>query len=156
VEIEIGLPGRSHWLTAAAIGFLALALAGLALLGRAVSPVESGHLVVLSPERWQAVGLQRQALAETQKLQEDISALHGLLEAGQPDPVQAMLLAERVFARQREGTSATAAARQAVTDAAAEAARYMTGASTRQQALDAYAGAVARVEVLSASKARDR
>lgn len=156
MEIEIGLPGRSHWLTAAAIGCFALVLAGLALLGRAVSPVESGRLVVLSPERWQAAGLQRQALAETQKLQEDVTALHGLLDATQPDPVQAMLLAERVFARQREGTSATAAARQAVTDAAAEAARYMTGASSRQQALDAYAAALARVEMLNAGQARDK
>lgn len=120
MEIELGTWPAKRML----FGCLAvLLLVGLALLGRGVTPVEADSPVVLTPARWAAANLSRQAHAETVRLQRDAGELRALLAgpAG-PDPVQALLLAQRLYAGHRQGTSATAGARQALTLAPAQTA----------------------------------
>ena len=65
MEIELGTWPAKRML----FGCLAvLALIGLALLGRGVTPVEADSPTVLTPARWAAASLSRQARAETVRL----------------------------------------------------------------------------------------
>jgi len=128
-----------------------LVLVGLAFLGRGVTPVEGDSPVILTPARWAAASLSRQAHVETVRLQRDAGELRAFLAGpASPDPVQAMLLAQRLYAGHRQGTSATAGARQALIDAAATTARYASGAVPREQAVAALNDALARIQVLAA------
>lgn len=147
MEIELGTWPAKRML----FGFLtALVLIGLALLGRGVTPVEADRPAVLTPARWTAASLARQARAETARLQQDAGELRAFLAGpANPDPVQAMLLAQRLYAGHRQGTSATAGARQALIDAAATAARYASGAASRDQAVTALNEALARIQALA-------
>lgn len=147
MEIELGAwPARRTVLGCLA----ALILVGLALLGRGVTPVEADRPAILTPARWAAASLSRQAHAETGRLQRDAGELRAFLAGpASPDPVQAMLLAQRLYAGHRQGTSATAGARQALIDAAATAARYASGAASRDQAVAALNEALARIQVLA-------
>jgi hypothetical protein len=149
MEIELGTWPAKRML----FGCLAvLALVGLALLGRGVTPVEADGPAVLTPARWAAANLSRQARAETERLERDAGDLRTFLAGpASPDPVQAMLLAQRLHAGHRQGTSATAGARQALIDAAATIARYASGAVPREQAVTALNDALARIKVLSGS-----
>lgn len=154
MEIELGAwPARR-----AVLGWLAaLALVGLACLGRGVTPVEAGRPAALTPARWAAAGLVRQVHAETERLQRDAGALRASLAApGNPDPVAAMLLAQRLYAGHRQGAPATAGARQALIDAAATAARYASGGAARDQAVAALNEALARIQALAPAGADDR
>ena len=148
MEIELGgWPDKRVLLGCLA----ALVLVGLALLGRGVTPVEADGPTVLTPAAWAAANLSRQARAETERLQRDASELRALLASpAPPDPVQALLLAQRLYAAHRQGTSATAGARQALIDAAATSARYASGAVPREQAVAALNDALARIKVLAA------
>lgn len=147
MEIELGTWPAKRML----FGCLAvLVLVGLAFLGRGVTPVEGDRPVILTPARWAAAHLSRQAHAETVRLQRDAGELRAFLAGpASPDPVQAMLLAQRLYAGHRQGTSATAGARQALIDAAATAARYASGAASRDQAVAALNEALARIQVLA-------
>jgi len=71
-----------------------------------------------------------------------------LTAAEPPDAVQAMLLAQRIYAGQRSGTAATATARAALVDAAAAVARYAGGGLTRQSAIEAVNAALERIRAL--------
>lgn len=114
--------------------FIILALGGL---GYAVTPVDVDGLVMLTPERWQAAALARQAMAEAEIVQQDLASLNRLLSAENPDPVTAMLLAQRIYANNKTGTSATAAVRTTLIEASEVAARYATGAAERNAAVSA-------------------
>jgi len=147
MEIELGTwPARRMLFGCLAV----VVLVGLALVGRGVTPVAGDSPVVLTPARWAAARLSRQAHAETERLQRDAGELRALLAGpASPDPVQALLLAQRLYAAHRQGTSATAGARQALIDAAATAARYASGAVPREQAVTALNDALARIKVLA-------
>lgn len=158
MEIEFALPQPrlGAWIGVAIL----LAGLGLGLLGRVATPVqEDGAVVLLTPERWQTLALSRAAQAETEALQRDTEAIQGLLdqapEGYPPDPVAAMLLAEGIYARQRDGTSATAAARQATIDAAETIARYAAGSIAQAEAIDALNRALLRLAILTHSAGHD-
>jgi hypothetical protein len=148
--MEINLNLRQLALGAAAIGLIVL----LAVVGHAVTPVAEGSRswppprLVLTPERWEAAALARKAGAEIVRLEVDGRALATLAAAEPPDAVQAMLLAQRIYAGQRSGTAATATARAALVDAAAAVARYAGGGLTRQAAIEAVNAALARIRAL--------
>ena len=143
--MEVSLDFGKAW--RASLG-VCLALA-LLLIGRAASPVEADRPVVLTPDRWQAAALARKAGAEIVRLAADAQALHGLAAREPPDAIQAMLLAQRIYAGHRQGTTATAPARQALTAAAEATARYASGGVPRQTAVDAVNAALARIRVLT-------
>jgi len=60
-----------------------------------------------------------------------------------------MLLAQRIYATHRTGSTATVAARQHLIAAAEITARYAVGAASRQDAIAAYQDAMASIEALS-------
>ncbi len=123
---------------------------GFGLLGAAVTPVDAqGEPMLLTAGRWTAARLARQAKAETEALVKDAAELRRLLEREHPDPIDAMLLAQRLYAEHRTGSTATVAARQALIAAAEVIARYAVGAAARQEAIDAYHAAMASIEALS-------
>lgn len=133
--MEIRLPTeRVEWVAWGALA-LALLVSGLLVVGRVVTPVEAGRAVLLTPDRWQAGKLARQARQETVQLHRDTQALLTLLAEPTPDPVAAMLLAQGIYARHRSGTSATGAARQALITAAEVSAAATTGSRPRDEAL---------------------
>lgn len=123
-------------------------LVGLALLGRGVTPVVEDAPQILTPERRQAFVLAQRARAEIGRLETDLHALQRLLLAEPPDAVEAMLLAQRIYAAQRDGTAATATARTALIDAAAAVTRYAAGGLSRQAAVEAVNAAVTRLRAL--------
>lgn len=147
MEIEIGFSNRQARIGVIAAVLLVVVI-GLGFLGRVVTPMEADTLVLLTPDRWQAAGLARQAATETVRLQTDGTALYELLNNTNSDPVTAMLLTERIYARHKSGTSATATARHALIDAAAVAARYTAGSATYDEAILALNGAFARIDAL--------
>jgi len=145
MEMEISLPASPSVSIALLLLLFCLGLSGL---GYAVTPWETGEAVLLTPERWAAMQLARQARRETIALQRDVVQLSRLLAEDAPDPVTAMLLAQGIYARQRTGTSATAPARQAAVEAASLAARYAAGTVSYEQTLAAHTVALARLRTL--------
>jgi len=137
------------------VGIVGLILV-FGLIGRSVSPVAAGKPQVLTPERWEAAALARRAGAEIVRLQADGKALRAAVSKEPPDAVEAMLLAQRIYAGQREGTAATAGARTAVVEAAAAVARYAGGGSSRQAAIDAVNAALDRIATLSGQPTSER
>lgn len=143
--MEISLDFGKAW--QAALGLI-VALA-LLLIGRAASPVIADRPVVLTPDRWQAAALARKAGAEIVRLAADAQTLHDLAARETPDAIRAMLLAQHIYAGHRQGTTATAPARQALIAAAEATARYASGGVTRQTAVDAVNAALERIRVLT-------
>ena len=133
----------------AAVALLLVAL-GLGLLGARVTPVEGGEPQLLTAGRWTAARLARQANAETRTLVADADDLGELLARDHPDPIAAMLLAQRIYAEHRAGSTATVAARQRLIAAAEVAARYAVGAASRQDAIAAYNAAQRSIQSLAA------
>ena len=132
------------------VALLLAVLIGFGLLGAAVTPVDAqGEPMLLTAQRWTAARLARQANAETEALVKDAEELRRLLERGHPDPIAAMLLAQRLYAEHRTGSTATVTARQALIAAAEVIARYAVGAATRQDAIDAHHAAMTSIEALS-------
>jgi len=134
---------RLSWPTL--IATLLAVLVVLAVFGAMVTPAQAGEPELISPDRWTAARLARQAQAEAQALMHNASQLHDLLEADQPEPVAAMLLAQRIYAVHREGTSATGSARLALISAAEFSARYAVGELPRQTAVTALNNALERI-----------
>jgi hypothetical protein len=151
MSIELSLTHRHRFVYLGLL--LLLGLGGLGLLGHAVTPVEGGTPRLLSPDRWRAAALAREARAETERLHEDADRLLALLDAPQPEPVTAMLLAQGIYARQRTGTSATAPARQALIAAAEAAARYASGTLSEADLVAAVEAAFHRLDLLLAPPA---
>ena len=60
-----------------------------------------------------------------------------------------MLLAQRIYAEHRTGSTATVAARQRLIAAAEVTARYAVGAASHQDAIDAYQAAIDSIQTLS-------
>ena len=112
-----------------------------------MTPLEGATPVLLTPERWQGAALARQASAETTSVEADLMVLQRTLEGGKPDPVPAMLLAQRIYARHHAGASATAPARTLLIEAAAAAARYAAGSTDRTTAIEALTAAQERLKI---------
>jgi hypothetical protein len=142
--MEISLRQDRLW----PLNLATLALVALAVLGRAVTPILGGRPAILTPERRQARLLTHAAAAETTRLVADARLLRDLAEHEPPDPIAAMLLAQRIYAAHRQGTAATAAARQALIAAAEATARYAGGGLSRQEAVANVNAALARVGAL--------
>lgn len=143
MEIDLGALRTQYKL-----GLSAALVLALLLLGAVVTPVENDRPQLLSPQRWTLAHLARQATAETARLVADAQALHATLAAPAPDPIQTMTLAQRIYVTQRTGTPATAAARQALIEAAAAAARYSAGGLARAAALETVNAALERIRIL--------
>lgn len=137
----------------AVLAVLLAVLIGLGVLGTAVTPITAGEPILLTPQRWTAARLARQARRETEVLLHDAQDLRRLLESEHPDPVAAMLLAQRLYAEHRAGSSATVSARQSLIAAAEITARYAVGAVTRQEAIATYAAALTSIQALTATAA---
>ncbi len=148
MQIEIGLSQGKVTIAVLAVIVLSV-LAAVALLGKVVTPLKTGKETLLTPERWQAAALERAAHTETEVLQEDYTNLRTLLEQDSLDPVAAMLLAQRIYADNRSGTSATATARQSLIDAAAVTAQFAAGSANQASAVTALNQALTRIEMLS-------
>ena len=132
------------------LGILLAVALGFGLLGAAVTPADAdGQPMLLTAGRWTAARLARQANTEAEALVEDAAALRNLLEREYPDPIDAMLLAQRIYAEHRTGSTATVAARQRLIAAAEITARYAVGAASRQNAIDAYQTAMDSIQALS-------
>ncbi len=137
VELDLTEAESLAWLGLVTLFILAL----LGVVGKSVSPRDGqGNPMLLTPARWQAVRLERRIAGETQRLREDADSLGRLLE--NPNPVDATLLAERIYSHHRSGTAATAGARQALIDAAEAAVLYASGSGSRNEAVRAYRNAV--------------
>ena len=136
MQIELDFSNQIPF-KAGIITALIFVIFGLGTLGYGVTPVEADQLVLLTPERWQAAGLARQAMAEVVVIQRDLGSLNQLLAGENPDPVAAMVLAQRIYANHKTGTSATATVRTTLIDAAERTARYATGTEERNDAVDA-------------------
>lgn len=143
MEIEIPLPVRKIQIALLGLAVL-LGLAGLGAVGRFVSPLEDGRPRPMSWADWEAWKARRAFRDDIRRLREDAEALAVLLN-GDPDPVRAQILAERIFARHREGTPLSAPAREALMAAARAAVRWSVGAADRAEAVRAYEEAAARI-----------
>ena len=148
VEIELDLTEAAAYYAAGAVVLAVLLFFGL--VGAAATP--RGRLVYLTPSRWAAVKLQRRVHGEATRLREDVGALRSAVERGRPSPVDAMMLAERVYAAERTGTSATAPARNAAIRAAEAVVAYAEGTGSRKEAVDAVNLAVELMNRLEGGK----
>jgi hypothetical protein len=143
--MEISLDFGRVW----KVGLGLLVAGALLLIGRAASPVIADSPAVLTPDRWQTAALARKAGTEIVRLAADARTLHDLATSQTPDAIQAMVLAQRIYAGHRQGTTATAPARQALIAAAEATARYASGGVPRQTAVDAINAALERIRVLT-------
>ena len=119
------------------------------LVGRFVTPVFADEPQVLTPSRWTAYKLQKQAYRETRRLIQDAERLNDLLNSETPDPVEAMLVAQDLYATWQSGSSATAAARNALIAAAQATVQAAVGEIPRDEAVAAYNSAIDRIKALS-------
>jgi len=133
VEIELDLSESTIYVLGAAALLAALLFFGA--VGAAVTP--KGRLTLLTPSRWAAVKLQRRVNGEVKRLGKDVASLRKAVEKGRPNPVDSMMLAERIYAGERTGTSATAPARNAAIRAAQAVVEYSVGTQPRADAVKA-------------------
>jgi len=146
VEIHLSCATARRYLLG---GLLALGAIALCVLGHSVTPVQDNRPQVLTTERWQAAGLARKANAEISQLLRDGQTLRALALQEQPDPIQALTLAQRIYAAHHQGTAATVTARQKLIAAAEAIARYSSGSVARETAVSAVNIALERIQVLA-------
>ena len=147
--MEVELDVRKSTGLILTVALVSVILIALALLGRAVTPFDEAEVPgILTPARWKAYALARQARTEAVVLVKDLKALQTLVKQEHPDPVEAMLTAQRIYAHHRRGTSATGAARSAVIRAAERVALWASGAVSRNEAIKSVNEAVQAVEPL--------
>ena len=146
--MDIELEGGNAIIALFVILLIALLLFGL--VGKFVTPVDAaGDPALLLPARWTAYKLQKQARKETEKLVRDARRLQSILESDTPDPVQAMLTAQDIYADYQTGSAATAAARNALIIAAEATVKATIGEIDRDQAVAAWSTAMDRIGTLS-------
>jgi hypothetical protein len=131
--------------------FIALFLLGVT--GKYVTPISGDDAQWLTPGRWTAYKLQKQARSETEALVRDTARLQAMLENAHPDPVEAMLLAQDIYATHQSGSSATAAARGALMAAAEATVRAAVGETPRDEAIASFSAVIAHIAPLSATVA---
>lgn len=145
MELDLDLQNGRRWLVLAGVALVALALG---LLGRWVTPAGTPQPEVLTPERYQIALTAKQARAEVARLNADAAVLAGTLAHQPTDAIQALTLAQRIYAAHRTGTAVTAGARQALTAAAEAVARHAAGGLDRQSAVNALNTALDRLQAL--------
>lgn len=145
--MDIELEGSS--VTVIIIIVLLTALLLFGLVGKFVSPVYADQTLTLTPARWTAYKLQKQARKETEKLIRNAQRVQHILESDNPDPVEAMLVAQDIYADHQNGSSATAAARGALIAAAEATVRATIGEIPRNEAIAAFSVAIDRIDALS-------
>ena len=145
--MELELEGGNA--IAALITIIVIILLVLGLVGKFVTPVDTtGEPAILSPARWTAYRLQKEARRETERMIRDARRIQRILESDTPDPVEAMLVAQDIYADYQTGSSATAAARGALIAAAEATVRATIGEIPRDQAIAAYHTALERIDAL--------
>ena len=146
--MDIELEGGNAIIALILILILALFLFGA--VGKFVTPVDAaGNPSTLSPARWTSYKLQKQARKETKRLVRDAQRVQSILESDTPDPVEAMLVAQDIYADYQTGSSATAAARGSLILAAEATVRATIGEIERDEAVAAYNAAMQRIKALS-------
>ncbi len=148
--MDIELEGGSA--IAVIIVILLILLLIFGLVGKFVTPVDAASEPQwLSPAQWTAYRLQKEARKETEMMIRDARRIQAILEKDAPDPVEAMLVAQDIYATYQSGSSATAAARNALIAAAEATVRATVGEIPRDQAIAAYEQAIERINALSTS-----
>jgi hypothetical protein len=137
IEVEVN---ESLWYFLLPV--VVLALAGLMLLGRAVTP-ESGE--ILTPSEWRLIKADRAYWEELDGLRRDAEEL-ALLLNNNPDAVRAGLTVDRIQQASMDGQTALAIQRNALADAAEAVRLWAMGGGTREEAEVALAKAVTLLE----------
>ena len=125
LEIDIGDFAGSLWTWLTPV--LIIAMVGLTLLGRAITP-EPPH--IMSWTNWQMLKAERTYQRELGKLRKDASTLAELLN-NRPDPVQTQILAQRMLNDLKEGHPALTFQRELVAQAATDLQDWSVGAQDR-------------------------
>lgn len=137
LEIDIGDVAGSLWIWLTPV--LIVALLGVVLLGRAITP-EPPH--ILSWRNWQTLKAERRYQYELDKLRQNVDTLAELLN-NRPDPVGTQILAQRILNDLEEGHPALFFQRELVAQAALDMQDWSVGALDRQLAVDSLDNAIA-------------
>lgn len=122
LELDRSAAEVAPWLLGAGAALLFLALLGWAVTRQQTAPV------LLSRGAWQILQSQRRTAREAGRMDRDLHMLEAWSVAPQPDPVRSIWMAQRLYSRHRQGTAASAAARQALVKAGETAAAVASGA----------------------------
>jgi hypothetical protein len=134
IELEVG----HEWKTVA-VPLVIVLLAGLVLIGRAVTPPGGG---ILTPSAWKLRQAERDYLAEMDELRQEAQELADILNRA-PDAVRAGLAADRIAQLTASGHAALSLQRQALSDAAEAVRLWAMGGSERLEAEEALSTAIA-------------
>jgi hypothetical protein len=137
IEVEVN---KGLWYVLLPV--VVLAMVGLMLLGRAVTP-ESGE--ILTPSEWKLIKADRAYWAELDRLRRDTEEL-ALLLNNNPDAVRVGLTADRIQQTSMDGQTALAIHRVALAEAAEAVRLWAMGGGTREEAEVALTKAVALLE----------
>jgi len=137
MEIDIGEFAGAIWTWLTPV--LIVALVGLTLIGRAITPEPPQ---ILSWTKWQTLKAERRYQNELGKLRQDVDTLAELLNQ-RPDPVQTQILAQRMLNDIEEGHPALSFQRELVAQAATDVQDWSVGALDRQEAAESLEIAVA-------------
>ena len=145
VRIELAWPPERPWPWYLAGGMAIFWL--LALLGFAASHGQP-EVSLLTRAQWQALRVHRQTRQDAARLTRDLAQLQRVARAPYPDPVPTLLLAQRIYARQRRGAVASTLARQALMQAGETAVQLAYGAVEPRALADALQAAEAQLLLL--------
>lgn len=145
VRIELAWPPERPWPWYLA-GCMAIFWL-LALLGFAASPGQP-EVSLLTRAQWQALRVHRQTRQDAARLTRDLAQLQRVARAPYPDPVPTLLLAQRIYARQRRGAVASTPARQALMQAGETAVQLAYGAVEPRALAEALQAAEAQLRLL--------
>jgi hypothetical protein len=137
IEVEVN---KGLWYVLLPV--VVLTLAGLMLLGRAVTP-ESGE--ILTPLEWRLIKADRAYWVELDQLRKNAEEL-ALLLNNNPDAVRAGLTADRIQQTSMDGQTALTIHRVALAEAAEAVRLWAMGGGTWEDAEAALAKAVALLE----------
>ena len=145
VRIELAWPPERPWPWYLA-GCMAIFWL-LALLGFAASHGQP-EVSLLTRAQWQALRVHRQTRQDVARLTRDLAELQRVARAPYPDPVPTLLLAQRIYARQRRGAVASTPARQALMQAGEIAVQRAYGAVEPRALAEALQAAEAQLRLL--------
>lgn len=145
VRIELAWPPERPWPWYLA-GCMAIFWL-LALLGFAASHGQP-EVSLLTRAQWQALRVHRQTRQDAARLTRDLAELQRVARAPYPDPVPTLLLAQRIYARQRRGAVASTLARQALMQAGETAVQLAYGAVEPRALAEALQAAEAQLLLL--------
>ncbi len=124
VRLELTWPPESKTLWYVVTGMLGLLLLGL--LGATISQPQTKRVLLDKPQ-WQVLQAQRQTQQDVAHMTRDLSQLVHMSLSLQPDPVETVWLAQRLYSRYKSGVVSTAAARRSLIDAGHVAVQVSSG-----------------------------